>query len=172
MTTKKLLTEATDDEVRLYARISHGLEVDGRFGREKILTMLADATGMDVNREDLQIVIHDGNPQTPTVTGGISSYRVYDPAEEKWVDCDSTDEGARLGMKINIPTEDREGGARPVYTNHNGKAFLIPRGKPVWVPMEYVNILQNAIETVYDMDENGKIMGEREVPRFNFSQVA
>jgi hypothetical protein len=51
--------------------------------------------------------------------------------------------------RILIHRSDKPGGNDPVFVGVNGVAMYIPRGEPVAVPIEYVRILQNAVEHHY-----------------------
>lgn len=72
---------------------------------------------------------------------------------------------ARLGQGILISTEKRAGGDRPVKVTTNGRGKLIPRGKPVWVPLEYMDNLKNAVESRFEQGgENEQV--KRDMSRF------
>jgi hypothetical protein len=58
-------------------------------------------------------------------------------------------------VKIMIPQQNEAGGKEPVVVGVNGRIARIQRGIPVDVPIEYLEVLQNAQKVVYDKDENG-----------------
>lgn len=72
---------------------------------------------------------------------------------------------ARLGQGILIATEKRTGGDRPVKVTTNGRGKLIPRGKPVWVPLEYMDNLKNAVESRFEQG-SGNDQVKRDTSRF------
>ena len=69
--------------------------------------------------------------------------------------------GAR--KTVTIFMGEGESGREDVQVGVNGVVFNIKRGKPVEVPVEVVEVLNNAVSTKY---ENGQAV---EVPRFAFS---
>lgn len=72
--------------------------------------------------------------------------------------------------KIMIHTDPRPGGQEPVKVGVNGVWMLIPRGEAVWVPDEYVHVLQNAKEVAFDeyTKGDGGLQGKREVLSYPF----
>lgn len=65
------------------------------------------------------------------------------------------------------PTND-EGGSDAVFLSLNGYAYQIPRGVPVEVPDEVVQILKNAKMELMSFGKNGEVL-VRETQRFPFS---
>lgn len=57
---------------------------------------------------------------------------------------------------------------RPVFVGYQGVGWSIQRGKPARVPVPVVHILQNAIKSHYDCDEEGNIT-ESLVPLYPFT---
>lgn len=165
---QKLLTEATKDEVSHFARLL-GIDVDGRSGKDTIIAAMGNY-GLPVHDPDFKISIVAKAHSEPVSRGGVGSWRRLN--DGRWEDCSEGDDGARFGKIINVPTEEREGGDRPVYTNCNGKSMLIPRGKDVWVPVEYVRVLDYAVREHLMTDENGTVIGKRDVKRFPYNVVA
>lgn len=78
--------------------------------------------------------------------------------------------GSLSGEKkiVTIHPHQGEGGSDDVFIGLNGYSYVIKRGKPVEVPAEVVQILENATQTIYDSKDGGGSQG-REVPRFAFS---
>lgn len=74
--------------------------------------------------------------------------------------------------KIKIFAGTEEGGNHAVFVSHNGVAFLIPRDTIVDVPVELIEILSNAITTITSTSANGIGVTTRDVPRYNFQNVA
>lgn len=165
---KKLLIEATIDEVQGFAKLL-GIDVDKRWSLETLIAKMGDY-GLPVHDDAFQITVSSGSHVEPVSRGGSGSYRRLN--DGRWEECAESDTGARFGKVINVPTEEREGGEKPVYTNCNGKTMLIPRGKDVWVPIEYVNCLSNAVRKAAEIDEGGKLVGWRDVKRYPYTVVA
>jgi hypothetical protein len=65
------------------------------------------------------------------------------------------------------PTND-EAGSDAVFVSLNGYAYQIPRGIPVEVPDEVVQILKNAKQELMSFGKGGEII-TRETQRFPFS---
>jgi hypothetical protein len=69
---------------------------------------------------------------------------------------------------LTIHAESGPGGSHAVFVGLNGVGYQVPRGKPWNVPAELVENLKNATQTVYERDENDKMI-QRESPRFGFT---
>ena len=65
------------------------------------------------------------------------------------------------------PTEG-DGGSDAVFLSINGYAYQIPRGMPVEVPSEVIEVLRNAKQTILSFGQGGALV-ERTVQRFAFS---
>lgn len=65
------------------------------------------------------------------------------------------------------PTEG-DGGSDAVFISINGYAYQIPRGMPVEVPAEVIEVLRNAKQTILSFGQGGALV-ERTVQRFAFS---
>ena len=165
---KKLLTEATLDEVRGFARLL-GIDVDSRWKLETLIAKMGDY-GLPVHDDAFQITVSSGGGFEPVSRGGVGSWRRLN--DGRWEESAEGEPGARFGRTINVPTEEREGGDRPVYVSCNFRGMLIPRGKDVWVPIEYVRALDGAIREHLMTDEDGTVIGKRDVKRFPYNVVA
>mgnify|MGYP000479304397 CR=1 FL=1 len=64
---------------------------------------------------------------------------------------------------ITIFTGEGDAGREDVFVGVNGFSFKIKRGKPVEVPVEVVEVLNNAVTTKY---ENGEAI---HIPRYAFA---
>lgn len=69
---------------------------------------------------------------------------------------------------VTIHAAEGDEGGRPVFLSINGYAYQIPRGKPVRVPDEVVEVLQNAVVSTYKVKGGGEVE-ELLVPRYAFS---
>ena len=65
------------------------------------------------------------------------------------------------------PTND-EGGSDAVFLSLNGYAYQVPRGIPVDVPIEVIEILKNAKQSITSFGKGGELI-VRETQRFPFS---
>ena len=70
--------------------------------------------------------------------------------------------------KILLHASDSDGGSDAIPVSINGYTYQIPRGVICNVPVEVVEVLQNAVQTLYIGGANGSNV-ERKVPRFAFN---
>lgn len=77
--------------------------------------------------------------------------------------------GEKIMIKIH---QGREGDTEApfVFIGLNGYGYQIPRGVPVIIPIEALEVLENAVMKTYPT-EGGIVIGEREVPRFGYQEV-
>jgi hypothetical protein len=76
--------------------------------------------------------------------------------------------GERIELTIN--QTDGENGREPVFVGLDGIGYQIPRGVPVNVPVELLEILDNAVQTVYE--STGTVARPREVKRYSYNTRA
>lgn len=165
---KKTLAEATIEEVQQYAALI-GIDVDKRWKMDNLLAKMSDY-GLRVEDPAFQITVSSGARVEPVARGGVGSWRCL--VDGRWEETSEGEPGARFGKTVNVPTEEREGGDRPVYVSAQFRGMLIPRGKDVWVPIEYLRSLDGAIREQLMTDENGTVTGKRNVHRFPYNVVA
>lgn len=72
---------------------------------------------------------------------------------------------------VTIHPVEGDGGSDAVFLQVNGYAYQIPRGKPVEIPVELLEVLKNARMTHYSQGAGGAV-SERTVQRFAFSAGA
>lgn len=72
---------------------------------------------------------------------------------------------------VTIHSEKGEGGNHAVFASLNGYAYQIPRDKAWNVPLELVEVLENANQTYYEREVQGDrtVPVERNAPRLAFS---
>jgi len=73
--------------------------------------------------------------------------------------------GKRVTVTINAAEGD--GGNDPVFVGHNGFGYQIPRGVPVDLPVEVLQILKDAKTTISHVGDGGKLV-ERTVQRYTW----
>ncbi len=71
-------------------------------------------------------------------------------------------------VKIEIHESENDTGKDDVFVQINGYAYKIKRGVEVVVPVEVLNVLENATMTIYENAQGGG-HGERSVKRFSYS---
>ncbi|MBU3577577.1 hypothetical protein [Polynucleobacter sp. UK-Kesae-W10] len=70
---------------------------------------------------------------------------------------------------ITVHTSEAEGGHEAVFLSINGFGYQIPRGIPVEVPEEVLQVLENAKTTSYHPGDKAGEFVERTAHRFAFS---
>lgn len=69
---------------------------------------------------------------------------------------------------IKIYAKEEEGGNHAVFVSLNGIGYHIPRDVPVDVPVELIEVLNNAVTTITNPAAQGGGVTTRDVPRFQF----
>lgn len=129
---KKSISEATAAELREFAKISLGL--DGISDTDGIPAVIGKMAAAGYNLPTITI-------QNPDL--------VVTPRDEDSPSGARREVNGRTEIRIQIHKSEKAGGSRDVPVGVNGKMFMIPRGKPVWVPEAYVEALKNAVELHY-----------------------
>lgn len=148
--------EATAAQLREHATLRMGLEIDGRASANTILAKMREA-GFD--GEEITVLL----PDAPTVP------RV-DPEE---VGNRKTVNGRKF-RRINIPRQDIPGGEEPVPVGVNGRVMFVPRGEDCWVPEDYIEVLNHAVQAIYEAYDGSNQLGLRKprmVKSYPFSYV-
>lgn len=144
----KLLADASVEELRNFAQVSLGLEIEGTENRNVVLARMRQA-GYNPDAEGFRVAIFTMSEPAPT--------GMPEGGREK--------RDGRWYQAITVHASPEEGGDRPLPVRVNGKTMLIPRGKREMVPEEYVEAIRNAKETVYNMNSHG-LSDPREVPSY------
>lgn len=71
-------------------------------------------------------------------------------------------------VELTVHTSEGAGGKRAVFCGVNGKALLIPRNQKCKVKLRYLRVLENAVETKYEFDDDAKANVPREMPSYPF----
>lgn len=143
MTERIPVAEASVADLRNFAEVIMGLDVDPKMGRERILSLMHKAGyGADT-------IARIDSLQTPAPTG-VSNHPGEAPAF-----CRRRVGGVTF-CSILIPTSDEKGGDRPQQVHVNGRAILIPRATPCWVPEPYVEVLEHMVRWVWDNDPDSQ----------------
>ena len=146
MKTKEInINEATPQQLRDFAMLEYGIELSGKENRNVVYGKLKAV--------------------------GFTGDKILVPVDEPEPESIKKAPIGRQRVKINIHQTDEPGGQDPVKVSVNGKAMLIPRGEDVLVPVEYVEVLRNAKQSVPIQDRNGHITGYNDVLSYKFSKV-
>ncbi len=152
------IVDATDDELRQFARDNLGLDIHHNLGHENLVSQVGQAWDKpDILLPDIETSIdaetQPGSAPSPTHAG---------------------QDGPKPGFtRIYIAITEDAGGKDHVPVGVNGKAMLLPRGKNIDVPHRYIEALSRTVKHVYDALEDGGINPEpRLVARYPYSVLA
>ena len=82
------------------------------------------------------------------------------------------DDGSEM-VRVIIQKTSGVGGSDTIFASVNGRAIWIPRGEPVDLAKKYFEVLQNAVEAIYDQLPDGGINTEpRMVPVYPYQRIA
>ncbi|RJF80948.1 hypothetical protein D3877_11985 [Azospirillum cavernae] len=148
------LADATAAQLRYFAEIVLGLSL-GPNPAIKTETLIAKIMSTGYQRDDITVPASVGGDAASQASAADTPAHAVDPG--------SYQRGPRAS--ILIERQEGPGGDRDVFVAVNGKSMLIPRGKPCAVGLPYVEALQHAVQTLYNMEEDGSITS-REVPLY------
>lgn len=80
--------------------------------------------------------------------------------------------GRDAKTRLMIPSQTGPGGSDDVFLSVNGRDYLIKRDAEVEVPPAVLEALKHAVITDYVTDADGRIVRERQVPRFPFQVLS
>lgn len=105
---------------------------------------------------------------TPPVTTDPSTVTPTDPAAQQ----PGKKPGKDAKTRLMIPSQTGPGGSDDVFLSVNGRDYLIKRDAEVEVPPAVLEALKHAVITDYVTDADGRIVRERQVPRFPFQVLS
>jgi hypothetical protein len=73
--------------------------------------------------------------------------------------------------KIIVATQEGPGGDRPIFVSVNDRPMYVPRGEVVEIPNEFVHVLSNAKQIVYEATDAQGLGRAREVLTYPFQIV-
>lgn len=149
---QKPIADATATELRDFARIHLGLDVHHSCSAATVRAKMLEAGFA----QDF-ITVEEAEPVVvETVTAPVTG-KMDDPWNQF--------------ATILIPATEQD--KEPVFVSVNNRDARIKRGVQVKVPMPYIGALRDAVEAIYDVDENGNIVEEpRMVPKIPFQVLA
>lgn len=139
---RKLITEASAAELRDFASLFLGLEIEGS---ENSNVMKAKLTAAGYGMDSIAI------PEKPIPADAAArpgSYRTFQ----------KPDGTMQEQVCVVVQKGPENGGDRPVPVSIIAQGYgtmLVPRGEPVWIPIEYEEVLRNAVEFVYAETQTG-----------------
>lgn len=148
------ITDATATELAKYG--AETLNLPNMVPTRGLNVILAEIRKVE-DKEFIEIDEVAGAPPE-TKPGGV-------PSAENQPDPDSL-------VKIMIPQQEGPGGNEPVWAAVNGVGLWIPRDQWHDIKFKYVEALENATKRIYDTDDEGKIVGHRDVPQYPFMKQA
>ena len=162
---KVKIDQAEAVQLRTFAQLEMGLDIPKTLNADQIRSKIKAAgwTQDEINLRETEVdliseVVTEGGENDRV---GLY-YRTRDIGGKKI---------KRAFMNITIPEQERPGGGEPAPVNCNGRQLFIPRGKICSVPMEYIEILEHAVEQLYKQapGPEGGIIEDRKVQAFPFN---
>lgn len=83
---------------------------------------------------------------------------------------DALDAAPRVKIRIHKTGDKNE--QKQVYVGVNGVGYLIKRGEDVDVPEPVMRVLENAVQTVYDYDDDKGMLVRRDALAYPFTRVS
>jgi hypothetical protein len=174
--TRQELAAMDKDALATYAVEEFGISLDKRKSVEGMLEIFAESGGEFATEGDAP-KLPGAPPATPPATDPAGAKPPQaDTDLEEGDDAPDNPKPARKGEEIALLEKEPRywvtihagagpGGNKDVVVGVNGVVLQIQRNKRVKLPRSYIHVLENAIETVYERDENDKMVA-RDVPRF------
>lgn len=155
------VADATAEQLRTFAVRIMGLEVSDRANRQQVIGKLQEA---GFTAETIPALDAQAAPAGRRLGGGGPQRRVRPGTEADPV----------YEVCVTIQATEQPGGQEPVRCEVNGRAIFIPRGEPVWIAEKYAEVLENAVQYVYEeySDGLGGLSAPRKVPSYAFSYVS
>lgn len=149
--------EARPEQLREFLTVVKGVECTGKENSAALKTMLQGVGWMEdfITVADTRTLSGMPNDGTPQIQRRPASPERLNENKEVIHE-----------VRIQLQTTDKEGGDQPVPVGLNGMVMLVPRGRPVWVREEYVEILKASTELVYpEYDQEKNLLGGLGEPR-------
>jgi hypothetical protein len=162
---KKLpLSEATDGQIRTFAREVLGLEDADALSIKQLRTKVETVW------TQLHIIVADDAP-APGETAAPKGPTFAEIEARAGVGIAASSSKEDPVVDLVIAETDKPDGKDPVYLNINNMAIFIARKKHQAVPWRYFQVLQSAVQRVYQQDERTMEITHQDVPRFGWSLV-
>lgn len=158
--------DANAQQLRVYARDVHNLDVHANSGKDKIVGALQDA-GLVPQESPADAFI-----EIPAAAGPETTAQHPVPAQN----LDPAVFGAAMRAPEDVAAAPRytimipkgpPGSVDPIPVGVNGYVISIRRGQKVNIPAQHLEVLQAAIRSDYETDEDGNILPDPvESPEF------
>ncbi len=149
------IADASEQQLRDFGRDTLGLTLPPNCKIETLKAKIQAAWDKDY------VVVDDA--EAPEPINGKSPQPVTDEQQGP----------EREMVRVFINITDDAGGDEPVPVSVNGKAMLIPRNENCDIPVEYYEVLKNAVQHKYDpLPDGGLNPVPRLVPKYPFQKVA
>lgn len=156
MTRTVRVGDASAQQLRDYATVHHGLDVKPRSNRATVIAALQSAGALPAEGYDDKDIPDLAAPTAPVPAEGETSPALAPaPAAEGFGAFERAPEDVRKAGRSVIMIAKQKGGHDPVVVAVNGFAISIRRGQRVSIPNTHLEVLQNAIQQTYEMDEDG-----------------
>ena len=153
--------EATLSELKRFAASVLGITCAVNIGEATLRAKIRQAFPGDT----ITIMVHDGEDDvTQSDAPPPPSDQPHDPRALRGSSAVNDPK-----VTITIAEQEGAGGKRAVFVGVNGVGMLIPRGRPVDIPLRYYFALNDAVKTVHEQDEATGDVVSSEVPSYPMS---
>ncbi len=147
--------EATEDQLRLFAINTLGIDIKASAKEETVLARVKQAW----DKPDITIAESESEH--------VASKAVPQPVT------DAQKPTASGMVRLILGVTEEAGGNDPVPVGVNGKVMLIPRGIECEIPERYFEVLQHAVTHKYDpLPDGGMNPIPRKVPLYPFQVIS
>lgn len=164
MSNRIALADATEAQMREFATNHLGLEVKPSDNASKLRVAIAKAWS-----EPTIIVSEAGAAQAQTEAVSAKPKAAAPVRSSGALVPKDSHKDPRVTLIV--ARQEGPGGDRPVEVAVNGTLILIPRGEPVTIAYRYYEALNNAVQTIYEQDRDGEVIG-RDVHAYPFQVMA
>lgn len=175
--TKAELEAMDKDTLTTYAAEEFGISLDKRKTLSGMLEMFYEGGGKSAEDAPPKPPAGGDDQKPPAAGAGDAGDTQKPPGTPPKQEEDNS--GTELAKKaealakaprywVTIHADGGPAGNKDVKISVNGRAILVQRGKKVPLSKPYIHVLENAIQTIYEKDENDKMVG-RDVPRHAFT---
>lgn len=164
MQQKKIpLAEASEAQLRDFAGRHLGMELPAGAKIETLRSKIRQAwTQPDIHVLDEHTAFVGG--RSVSLGDGFGSHGFVSNGIEHFM----FEANGRKKVRVILNRSEEAGGSEPVQVGVNGKVMLVPRGEEVEIPVEYFEVLQNAVRHIFDPLKDGGLSEPRKVPMYPY----
>lgn len=176
MDIKVKLSEASAAQLRYFATVVLGMSLPKLTNAKQMLSRIQDVHEGDTITVPDHIAGNDAAPVAKTAPKAKAEQAGEEEASLSPAERAAREEQRQAArdaewIEIIIPRSDSPGGKQPVPVSVNGRNQHIPRGRKVAIRFPYLHALENAVQHIYEMDDNNQQMKPEptEVRSYEFS---